>query len=162
MSSAARHPYRQIPPGRIHAFDQRNLLPSTPLLNLSFASDRVQDVLVFFKIDEPIDFVFTREVRANREFVLLRTPGNVVCHSNVEGSTRTRHDVNEEEVGTAHPSKLAAGAGSRCDEAHVEQVGMSRFARHDKETQNPLRSSGTSFFLISSEARNPYPSVSRR
>ena len=83
----------QIQPVRVEEFDQRNLLRSSPPLELPFAIYCLLNFVERFPIQQPLNSIFVRESFNAVKFVLEEATVEIARHADVERPRQAAHDV---------------------------------------------------------------------
>jgi hypothetical protein len=84
----------QIGPGRIRLLDKPNLLRTSPMLDLLLPTNRIPDIPVVFKPNQPIASVITRKTRTFRLAMFFRPSLNAIRDSHIENVRTARHNIN--------------------------------------------------------------------
>src|SRR4051794_10738491 len=90
LKADLRQLWSQIPPSRIHALDNRDLLFAPPNLELLFSRNWLQRIRERLEIDESINVVARCEASLFTDLVLGKPPLHVVARSDIKCAGETR------------------------------------------------------------------------
>src|SRR4051812_38959509 len=108
----------KIHPSWILFFDQTDFPLTSPFLDLLFARDGSQRVVVYFKPDELVDGVSLRKTFDRFDPVLISAPQDIVGHAKIERavlSARKKIDVIRHRASVVMDSGLAPSGAPRND-----------------------------------------------